>query len=183
MKKALLLLLLAAPAHADRFGLELRTGAEIPRDYPTVGMVMTVGVGGPWAVGVDYEGVRTLGATLPKSCETTVTPVIGSALRAGVWRRYRLGSGFDLRAGAMLGLAAPALSPGRFPADSGGAAGEAVVDVEAGWSWKALNVSLYLQPSYAVGSMTTGQMCTGQPTSASVSEVGLQIGLGLAVRL
>jgi hypothetical protein len=188
----IVIMLAGAAAHADdppppprveHFGFELRTGAELPRDYPTVGAYLSVGVGGPWSVGAGYEGVRTFGVTVPKSCETIVNPVIVSSLRAGAWRRIPLRHGFALRAGLLLGVAAPSLSPGPFPSDSGGAAGEAAIDLAASWSWKALDLAVYAQPSFAAGSLHTSQVCPGMDNRATVTEAGMQIGFGLAVRL
>jgi hypothetical protein len=172
-----------APPAREQFGAEMRVGGQLPRAFPSVALYFSTGLAPDLSIGLGYEVIRAVAVTVPKSCQTVVSPAIMSSLRAGVWRRLRLPSGFALRGGLLAGVASPALSPVAFPDGTSGAAAELAIDLAASWSWRALHVSLYLTPTYALGSLANDFMCSGQPGSTAVSAPGLEFGLGIAVRL
>jgi hypothetical protein len=172
-----------AESRRERLGLELRLGGQAPRNFPELAVYAAVGFTRDWSAVLGYELLRTYGVWLPKSCPTTVSPAIVSELRAGVARRVPLRYGFGLRGAALLGVAAPALSPGPFPAHTSGAVFDLALDLAATWTWRVLEVSLFLDATYGVGQLSSHVCATAPRVGARVSEVGALYGLGLAVRL
>src|SRR5262249_30845010 len=77
-------------ARRERFGFELRAGGQVPRAFPVMAVYASVGVAPNWSVGAGYDAIRAIEVTLPKSCQTVVTPVVAASARAGVWRTIPL---------------------------------------------------------------------------------------------
>jgi hypothetical protein len=175
-----------AAARADqpreRFGLELRIGGQAPRNFPELGLYASVGFARSWSAVLGYEVLRTYGVWLPKSCPTTVSPAIMAGLRSGVAYRRRLRYGFGLRGAALLGLSAPELAAGPFPKHVNGAVFDVALDLAATWTWRVLEVALFIDGSYNAGALSSHVCATSPRVSAQVSEVGLLYGLGAAVR-
>ena len=175
-----------AAARADlpreRVGLELRIGGQAPRNFPELGLYASVGFARSWSVVLGYEALRTYGVRLPKSCPTTVSPAIMAGLRSGVAYRIRFRYGFGLRGTALMGLSAPELAAGSFPDCVSGAVFDVALDLAATWAWRVLEVALFIDGSYNVGSVSSHACATSPSVRRLVSEVGALYGLGVAVR-
>jgi len=172
-----------ADSGRERFGFELRLGGQAPRNFPEFAGYAAVGFLRHWSAVLGYELIRTYGVWLPKSCPTTATPAIVSDLRTGVARRVPLKYGFGLRGMALLGVSAPALSPGPFPGHASGAVFDLALDLAATWRWRMLEVGLFIDGTYGVGTLSSHPCETKPRAKKHVSEVGALYGLGLAVRL